>query len=314
MSTRHLLDPELLALVDSFPDLSFGPDKILETRALLNDAMAKQAPLPPGVAREERWVPGLDGEPDVRCLIYRHDATSDGAPAYLHMHGGGYVSGSPDGVEPRNARIAAECGCLVVSVDYRLAPEHPFPAARDDAYAVLAWLHNDAASLRIDPARIGIGGESAGGGLAACLALTARDRGDYPIALQVLVNAMLDERSGGPEAPGDPLVGEFVWRRQDNQHAWAAYLGGAPAAAPAVPAQAGDLTGLPPTWLSTAALDLFLDEDIAYARRLLAAGVKTEMRVYPAACHSYALARESAIAKRFENDYLDAIRRGLGTA
>ena len=313
MSTRQLLDPELLALVDSFPDLSFSPDKLLETRALLNVAMAKQAPLPDGVTREERWIPGLDDAPDVRCLVYRHDATADGAPAYLHMHGGGYVSGSPDGVEPRNARIAAECGCLVVSVDYRLAPEHPFPAARDDAYAVLAWLHNEAAALGIDPARIGVGGESAGGGLAASLALTARDRGAYPIALQVLVNAMLDERSGGPEAPGDPLLGEFIWRRQDNQDAWAAYLGGVEPAAPAVPARADDLAGLPPAWLSTASLDLFLDEDIAYARRLLAAGVATELRVYPAACHSYSLARESAVAMRFENDYLDAIRRGLKT-
>lgn len=311
MSTRHLLDPELLALADGFPDLVFSDDAIVETRALINEAMAKPGPLPPGVVREECRVPGPPDGPDVRCLIYRPDGRDNPAPVYLHFHGGGFVSGTPDGVEARNARIAAECGCVVVSVDYRLAPEHPFPAPRDDAYAVLAWLHGKATKLGIDPGRIGVGGESAGGGLAASLALTARDRAAYRVVFQALVNPMLDDRSGGPEAPGDPLLGEFVWRRRDNQYAWSAYLGGAPATAPAVPARAGDLTGLPATWLSTAALDLFLDEDIAYARRLIGAGVATELRVYPAACHSYSLARDSAVAKRFENDYLDAIRRGL---
>jgi triacylglycerol lipase len=143
------------------------------------------------------------------------------------------------------------------------------------------------------------------------LALTARDRGEYPLALQVLVNPMLDDRSGGPDAPGDPVLGEFIWRRRDNQYSWAAYLGGARPEAPAVPARAEDLTGLPATWLSTAALDLFLDEDIAYARRLISAGVTTELRIYPAACHSYALARESALAQRFEADSREAIKRGL---
>ena len=161
------------------------------------------------------------------------------------------------------------------------------------------------------PTEIGVGGESAGGGLAASVALTARDRATHPVAFQALVNPMLDNRSGGPEAPGDPLLGEFVWRRRDNQYAWSAYLGGTPATAPAVPARAEDLASLPATWLSTAALDLFLDEDIAYARRLIGVGVPTELRVYPAACHSYSLARDSAVAKRFENDYLDAIRKGL---
>jgi len=311
MSTRHLLDPELLPLIDSFPDLDFAPENLAATRQALNEAMAKPGPLPPGVTREERFVPALAGEPDVRCLIYRNTASGDGASAYLHLHGGGYVSGSPDGVEARNALIAGECGGLVVSVDYRLSPEHPFPAARDDAYAVLAWLHKESGALGIDPARIGVGGESAGGGLAATLSLTARDRGEYPLALQVLVNPMLDDRSGGPEAPGDPILGEFIWRRRDNQYGWSAYLSGARPEAPAVPARAVDLSGLPATWLSTAALDLFLDEDLAYARRLIAAGVKTEIRVYPAVCHSYALARESAVAQRFERDYREAIKRGL---
>jgi len=311
MSTRHLLDPELLALADGFPDLDFSPENLAATRQALNEAMAKPGPLPDGVTREERWVPGLSGEPDVRCLIYRNTNSGSETSAYLHLHGGGYVSGSPDGVEARNALIAGECGGIVVSVDYRLSPEHPFPAARDDAYAVLAWLNKEADTLGIDPARVGVGGESAGGGLAATLALTARDRGEYPLALQVLVNPMLDDRSGGPEAPGDPVLGEFVWRPQDNRYGWAAYLGGATPEAPAVPARADSLEGLPPTWLSTAALDLFLDEDILYARRLISAGVSTELRVYPAACHSYALARESAVAQRFEIDYREAIKRGL---
>ncbi|MBN33376.1 MAG: arylesterase [Rhodospirillaceae bacterium] len=312
MSTRHLLDPDLLAMVDAFPDLSFHPGDLVETRARLNAAMANQAPLPEGVTREELWVPGLTGEPDVRCLLYRHGDTPVPSPVYLHLHGGGYVSGSPDSVEPRNAQVAAECGVIVVSVDYRLTPEHPFPAAHDDAYAILAWLNHEANALGIDPRRIGVGGESAGGGLAASLALTARDRAEFSFALQVLVNPMLDHRSGGSEAPGDRLLGEFVWRRKDNQDAWAAYLGGKAATAPAVPALAESLAGLPTTWLSTAALDLFLDEDLTYARRLLSSGVTTELRVYPAACHSFSMAADAAVSRRFDRDHRDAIARLLG--
>ena len=160
--------------------------------------------------------------------------------------------------------------------------------------------------------RIGIGGESAGGGLAAALAIKARDAGKYAVCFQALTYPMLDDRTGSEQNPGDPLVGEFVWTRQLNQYGWSRYLGDAERAAPQVPARLDSYAGLPPTWMFTATMDLFRDENIDYARRLMEAEVSCDLVVYPGACHGFQMVEGSKISKRFRKDFMEALERGLG--
>jgi len=182
----------------------------------------------------------------------------------------------------------------------------------EDAYAALKWVHGQAQSLGIDPARIAIGGESAGGGLAAALGLLARDRGEIPVCFQLLIYPMLDDRTG-TAPPLNAHTGEFIWTRSDNQFGWSSLLGHpagqADASCYAVPARAQSVVGLPPTFIAVGALDLFLEEDIAYAQRLLQAGIATELHVYPGAFHAFDLMAPAQVAQQFERDFRTALRR-----
>ncbi len=312
MTTRNLLDPEILPALEAFPQFSLereGLPAIRQAAARLIQLADADAH---GVVRKEISVPGLDpSQPSVPCLTYEPRERAAPSGAYLHLHGGGYILGAPEGSDERNVRLASQLGIMVVSVDYRLAPEHPAPAALDDSYAVLAWIHLNARELGIDPGRVAVGGESAGGGLAAALALLARDKGRYPICFQSLTYPMIDDRTGSALQPGDPLTGEFVWTRERNQLGWSYYLGNAAPAAPNVPARVEKLEGLPRTWLSTAALDLFRDENIDYAARLLRAGVSTELIVYPGTCHGFQMARDARVTKQYLRDQAEALGRAL---
>lgn len=306
MSTKHLLDPEIVSISEMPPgDITATSVKMIrEQREMpLVDASAA------GVTRSEVVIPNNDG-PDVRALLYVPDG-DDTRPGYLHIHGGGYVLGAPEGSDASNVSIASKLGAAVLSVDYRLAPEHSIPAPLDDCYAGLAWLHQNAGDLNIDRDRIGVGGESAGGGLAAAVAIAARDRGEYALCHQHLTYPMLDNLTGTDEQPGDPLVGEFVWTRGSNQFGWASYLGGAPAEAPQVPARVKDFAGLPATWMLTASLDLFRDEDIDYACKLMAAGVRTELAVYEGACHGFQFVPNTNLLRRYVRDHLEGLAKGL---
>lgn len=311
MTTKHLLDPQLHPLLDLMPPFELTDDLLPALRN--NPALAVELgdPSQVDVTREEVHASGRVG-PDVRALLYRPSEKAAPGAGYLHIHGGGYVMGTPETSDPINLEICAKLGVVVLSVDYRVAPEHPIPAPLDDCYAGLAWLHEHAPALGVDRERIGIGGESAGGGLAAALAIKARDAGEYAICHQHLTYPMLDDRTGTPEQPGDPLVGEFIWTRESNQYGWRSYLGGASARAPQAPARLEDFAGLPATWMATAALDLFRDENIEYARRLMCAGVKTELISYPAACHGFQILPGTDIGARYASDHLDALARGLG--
>ncbi len=311
MSSRHLLDPDLVPLIAMGEMLTLSDDALPAIRANFGATTVLADTTDTAVTREDIAIPGVEG-PDVRCLVYKPKAAQSGKPGYVHIHGGGYILGTPDMADEMNIRIATDLGCVVVSVDYRLAPEHPIPAPLDDCYAGLAWLHQNATELGVNPDRIAIGGESAGGGLAAALALKARDLGEYAICHQQLTYPMLDDRTGTSEAPGDPLVGEFVWTREANQFGWSRYLGDAPKAAPQVPARAESLADLPNTWLLTAGLDLFRDENIAYAQRLMGAGVITELVVVPAACHGFQGIPGSALQARYIQEFMSALKRGLG--
>jgi len=314
--SRHLVDPELAAMLDVFPGIALSAETIPAMRA----QMREMAPPPESYARktvkmEQRVVPGPQGAPDVPVSLYRPTGVKGKLPVLIHLHGGGYVMGQAESSGAGNVRTADEVGCLVVSVDYRLAPEWQAPAAAEDVHAVLAWLNAEAESLGIDTDRIAIGGDSAGCGLAAASALLARDRGLYKLCFQLLVYPMLDDRTAADGA-SNPHVGDFIWQHDHNVFAWSAYLGTAPGGADvspyAAPARAKDLAGLPPAYISVGALDLFREEDMAYAARLAHAGVPTELHVYPGAYHAFEFNFEADVAKRAEADKRRALARAFG--
>ncbi len=228
-------------------------------------------------------------------------------PALLWIHGGGYVMGTAAVDDKVCSRFARRLGVTVAAVDYRLAPEYPYPAALDDCYSALTWL---ARASCVDPARMAIGGGSAGGGLAAALALMARDRGEVAILLQLLVYPMLDDRT--VERPNAAHPKLRLWSPSSNRFGWTAYLRGANPDV-AVPARRDDLAGLAPAWIGVGDLDLFHEEDVAYAERLKAAGVPCEIEVIPGAFHGFDVVMPSSdVARSFFDSQCGALRRAFG--
>lgn len=309
-----LVDPELLAAARALPDFTVTAQSLPIMRASPSyPAAPAPAPQP-----QFRTIPGPRGAPDVRIMLIDGTAGKPDSPAYLHMHGGGFVGGKVDQFAVGYQALAVACACLIVSVDYRLAPETRFPGALEDNYAALRWLHGNASKLGINPKRIAIGGESAGGGHAAMLAVAARDRGEFPIAFQLLIYPMLDDRTGSSiNVP--PHVGRLLWNAASNRFGWGALLGQAPGSPKvpygSVPARMENLAGLPPAFIAVGGLDLFVAEDIAYASRLNAAGVPAELLVVPGAFHAFdALAPNARVTKQFRAAGLAALKRGLGVA
>jgi len=245
-------------------------------------------------------VPGQPGQPVVKTVQFDGAPGRRGRGAIVWMHGGGYIAGAAS--IPVALKEAAQAhGWLVVSVDYRLAPEARADASLADTYAALRWVHRQAAALGVDPARIAVGGSSAGGGHAAMLALAARDRGEVPLAYQVLIYPMLDDRTGSSR-PARAGTGDFVWTAAANRYGWSALLG-VPAGSDAVPTRTvpgrrNDVAGLPPAFIGVGTLDIFLDEDIAYAGRLAAAGVPVDLAVVPGSFHAFDTIAPSARASR----------------
>ncbi len=254
----------------------------------VRDHLARAAGRPvPGVDIEDRTVPG--GGPDgIPVRILRSSTAGDGAPCLYWMHGGGYFSGSAREDDARITRLVSALGLVVVSVDYRLAPEHPFPAGLDDCLAGLDWVSRSVDQLGVDVARLGVGGGSAGGGLAAAVALTWRDRALQPLAFQLLAYPMLDPRTGSEGASGAAAAERATWPMAANRLAWGAYLAGSADGDPyAAPARAADLSRLPPAHLCLAGEDILCAEGLEYGRRLLAAGVTVDLHLYEGAPHGF---------------------------
>jgi acetyl esterase/lipase len=251
----------------------------------------------------------------VPVRVYAPAARDGALPGYLFMHGGGFSIGDVDVTHANVARIAAEVGVVAISVDYRLAPEYPFPAGLEDSYAALIWMANSAGELGIDTHRLGVGGESAGGGLAASLTLLARDRGGPALCFQYLDHPELDDRLRTPSMRA--FVDTPLNPRSVMALSWKHYLGSgvAPGSADvspyAAPARAGDLSGLPPAYVRVAEFDSLRDEGIEYAQRLVQAGVSTELHLYPRTFHGSMAVAEAQVSKRMLADQLDALRRGL---
>jgi len=311
MNTLHLVDPQLRPLLEVFPTMSLSDES-------LADARAGELPMPPvpdcGVALDIVSVPGPAGAPAIGLHLYRPRDATGALPCIFHIHGGGYVLGAAKDYEFLARPLAAELGCAIVSVDYRLAPETRFPGAIEDCHAGLGWTIANAATLGIDPARVGVMGESAGGGLAAALALMARDRGEHALAFQHLIYPMIDDRTCVTPDP-HPVAGEFIWPAANNCFGWKALLGQEPGSDGVSPyaaaARATDLAGLPPTFIATGALDIFVDEDIDYARRLMRAGVPTELHVYSGAFHGFDMMPGPAVADAARRDSRAALARFL---
>ena len=250
-------------------------------------------PADPRVRRSDAVIAGVDGRPDVRVRWYRPAAAAaaDGPlPCLVWLHGGAYIMGTLDENDDRLDRMVIELGCAVVSVDWRLAPEHPYPEGLDDADTVWRHVSRDPAALGLDPARLVLGGASAGAGLAAALCLRLRETGLPQPALQLLIYPMLDDREVTPSIRAieeDP--GHWgLWRLRANRMCWQAYLGAlAEGDVPptAVPARAQDLSGLAPAFLAIGDVDAYLGENLDYAARLSHAGVPTELHVYPGVIH-----------------------------
>jgi acetyl esterase/lipase len=263
---------------------------------------------------KELFIPGPPGAPKVRILLV---GASPGAskPAVLHIHGGGYVLGTPDTDLPALQALSNTHDCVVVSVDYRLAPETRFPGSLEDNYAALRWMYTNAKDLGVDVKRIAIKGESAGGGHAAALAIAARDRGEIPICLQVLIYPMLDDRTGSSRQVS-PCIGHFVWTPADNRFGWTALLG-VPAGSAnvpknSVPARVTNLAGLAPAFIGVGSIDLFSAEDLEYAKRLLEAGVPTEFNLVPGAYHGFDFAApESSLVRQFNTNWNTALSRAF---
>jgi acetyl esterase/lipase len=310
VNTRHLVDPELLPVADNFPALNLNAETLPAIRGGFAASLAQQELPDLPVRCSEVEVPSGEGNRTVRCLMIRPDILASGAPAILHFHGGGHVLGTPEMHQGELMRWAAELGCLVLSVDYRLAPETPFPGPMDDAYAALRWLNEQAGELGIDPARLAVAGTSAGGAMAACLCLMARDRGEFGIAFQMLDSPRLDDKIQQQKS-GNPCTGEFVWTREASTFCWNAYLGGGHDSPYATAARAKDLSDLPPAFIAVGSIDLFVDECLEYSARLIRSGVSVELIVYPGCFHGFQMAREAAVTKRSQADSLRALARAI---
>ncbi|MEU7815928.1 alpha/beta hydrolase [Pseudonocardia sp. NPDC049154] len=310
-------DPELAAALAVTGQTSIATGITLDQLASERANLAETVPTVADLAAderllvEERTVPGAERGPELKLLVVRPRGRTDPRPVVYNTHGGGLIMGNNRyGLDPV-LDFARELELVVVSVDYRLAPEHPFPAGTEDAYAGLRWLAAEPAAVGGD-GRIVVTGGSAGGNLAAALALMARDRKEIEITGQLLMYPMLDDRNDSVSAR--QMLGLGVWDRVSNETGWTAWLDGAGEVSPyAAPARAADLAGLPPAFLDAGSAETFRDEIVDYAARLWAAGGEAELHVWPGAFHAFDfLAPQADLSQRARAARLHWLRRLLG--
>ncbi|GAA1077223.1 alpha/beta hydrolase [Nocardiopsis metallicus] len=302
------LHPDL-SRVRFLPALSFGPRTALLAQRLT--ARMRPGRTPADLSIEEHTAPGPEGSPPLSLRVYRPRSPTAPSPALLWTHGGGYLFGSPVQDERGSIEFARELGITVVALRYRKAPQHTAPTAAEDAYSALSWTVDNADRLGVDPGRVAIGGASAGGGITASLALMCHDRGGPRPVFQLLVYPMLDDRTAvRTDLDG---LGVRMWSVASNRYAWRAYLGEAPGGGEvssyAAAARREDLSGLPPAWIGVGTLDLFHDEDLAYADRLRAAGVPCRTTVVPGAFHGFdTVFPKTGAVREFRRAQTEALR------
>jgi acetyl esterase/lipase len=304
VSTSRYIDPTIAGILAELPTMlgDLTAESLPAIRSQRLAAMA-QVGLSDAVERTDYTVPGPEGAPDILLRVHRPKELQGPRPCVYSIHGGGYILGTIDMEDLRFDRWSPELGVVGVAVEYRLAPETPYPGPLEDCYAGLKWVFDHCDRIGADPNRIGISGASAGGGLAAGLALLVRDRAELDLAFQMLIYPMIDDRQQTPSSQWEVPI----WNPRANEFGWRSYLGplyGTEDIPPyAAAARAADLQGLPPAYVSVGTLDGFCDEDIAYAQRLNQAGVPTELHVYPGAPHGFdGMAPSTPLARRGRRD------------
>jgi len=302
----YRFDAELAPWVSMMPQLDLTD--LTAARQELAELLAAAPPAPPigDLTVQDRTIPGPDGAPDVAVRVYTPRGATGVLPGLLYIHGGGFVVGSVEQEDGTARAIADGANAVVVSVEYRLAPEHPHPAPLEDCYAALTWLAKNTAELGVEPTRLAVGGTSAGGGLAAATALLARDRGGPELCLQYLGIPELDDRLTTPSMTA--YSDTPIWHRPNAELSWQAYLGGADADGYAAPARMADLSGLPPAYVNVCQFDPLRDEGIEYAQRLAQTGIPTELHLYPGTFHGSSLIADAAVSARMGADTVAGIR------
>ena len=311
MSSLHA---DLLPAARFVPRGTLTSRRLGVVRYLTRLRKAPRLPALEDVVVEDHAAPAPEGGRPVPVRVYRPADPEGPVPALLWLHGGGYVLGDAYQDEKANLALVRELGIAVASVDYRLAPEDPFPAATDDGYAALRWLHASADELGVLPDRIAVGGASAGGGLAAGVVLMAHDEAEVHVGFQLLIYPMLDDRTVVRTDLDDRAC--RMWTARSNHFGWGAYLGAEPGVGEvspyAAPARRDDLTGLPPAWIGVGSCDLFHDEDVDYAGRLADAGVPCHLHVTPGGYHAFDMLQAKAgVSQAFRSSYVGALRAAL---
>jgi acetyl esterase/lipase len=313
--TARDYDPEFRNLLSTLPTVSeLTSVEMVQAARATRIAMFPAPPDRDDVTKEDVRVAGPKNAPDVLVRVYRpKTAASAPRPGLFEIHGGGFMMGDIAMMDPWCQRVAAEIDAVVVSVEYRLAPEHPFPAGLEDCYAALVWMATEAKRLGIDPERIAVAGQSAGGGLAAAIALLARDRGGPKLCFQVLEIPELDDRLDTPSMLA--FHDTPLWNRPNAVWSWKHYLGPGhtgEVSPYAAPARAENLAGLPPAYISTMEFDPLRDEGILYGLRLLQAGVSVELHSFPGTFHGSALIQHAEVSRRNMDEVFAVLARRLG--
>jgi acetyl esterase/lipase len=306
------IHPELQEVARKSPKFLFNHKNLWLIQWLMYLTPAPKTP--EDVLIENIYIPGQDDRTKIRLRIYKPRSTIVPTPVLIWLHGGGYVMGNPEMDDQRCAQFVRELGISIVSVDYRYAPKHPFPAGLEDSYSALKWAKSHAQQLGVDPKRIAIGGASAGAGLAAALVQLAHDRQEIKPVFQLLIYPMLDDRTVLRTEIDDS--NSIAWNQKSNRYGWESYLGKKCGAedvpAYSVPARRTDLSGLPPTWIGVGTVDLFHNEDAAYAQRLKECGVDCEIYIVPGAFHGFdVFDPQIPIAQEFQKAQIAALKKYL---
>jgi acetyl esterase/lipase len=314
------IDPDLAEVLASLPmdpSGNLGDENMIQIMRSTPEILAMlgtELPTDDRVTVENTEVPGPPDAPTVPVRIYTPKASDSPAPALVYFHGGGFVIGDMYLEEQRCLRLAADGGCVVVSVDYRLAPENPFPSGVEDCYCALVWVAGHARELGIDIDRIAVGGASAGGALSAAVAQMARDRSGVTLALQLLIYPVIDDRMETPSMRA--FTATPIWNSASNAQMWDHYLGAKRdyVSNYAAPGRSNDLSDLPPAYVMTAEFDPLRDEGISYAQRLMQAGVPTELHCFSGAVHGFDLiAPDIELSRRAVDEQVSIVVRTLGS-
>lgn len=307
------IHPELQPIAKRTPSITFSNKTLWLVRMVMNLTRAPQTP--PDILLENKFIPSQDGQTQIRLRIYKPHQSHQPIPVLLWLHGGGYVMGKPEMDDRKCFQFVRQLGIAVVSVDYRHAPKHPFPAGLEDSYAALKWVQTHAPQLGLQATHIALGGASAGGGLAAALAQLAHDRQEIKPIFQLLIYPMLDDRTVTRSDMAES--NHLIWNQKSNRFGWESYLGQKCGAenmpAYAVPARRQELSGLPPAWIGVGTEDLFYEEDLAYARKLQEAGVPCETHIVQGAFHGFdATNPQLTIVQEFQNAQIAALKKYMG--